>query len=149
MNEYYNQEYRDVFGENDDQIPLSRRIWLSWEDLKYQSPKRRGFWGGFSSPSDYEEKLKGIWGVAGPGEIVSIMGEFKSGKSLILNILSGNIKLDGDDLLTGRILVNGFKRGQRWRRLCAHVYQSHEEFHGLLRVEEQLQFRAELALPDR
>jgi ABC-type multidrug transport system ATPase subunit len=88
-------------------------------------------------------------GVAGPGEIVSIMGEFKSGKSLILNILSGNIKLDGDDLLTGRILVNGFKRGQRWRRLCAHVSQSHEEFHGLLRVEEQLQFRAELALPDR
>ena len=146
MNEYYNQEYRDVFGEYDDQIQFSRRIWLSWENLKYQSPKNRGIWG-ISSPNEYEEKLRGIWGGAGPGEIISILGEFKSGKSLILNILSGNIKLDRDDLLTGRVLVNGFQRGQRWRRICALVSQSHEEFHGLLMVEEQLRFRAELALP--
>ena len=53
------------------------------------------------------------------------------------------------DLLTGRVLVNGFPRGQRWRRICAHVSQSHEEFHGLLTVLEQLRFRAELALPSK
>lgn len=148
MNEYYNQEYRDVFGEADDEIPLSRRIWLSWEDLKYQRPKNRGLWG-FVPPSECEDKLKGIWGGAGPGEIVSILGEFKSGKSLILNILSGNIQLDRGDLLTGRVLVNGFQRGQRWRRICALVSQSHEEYHGLLMVQEQLRFRAELALPSK
>lgn len=148
MNDYYNQEYRDVFGEVDDQIPLSRRIWLSWEDLKYQRPKNRGFWG-FAPPSEYQDKLKGIWGGAGPGEIVSILGEFKSGKSLILNILSGNIRVDRGDLLTGRVLVNGFQRGQRWRRICALVSQSHEEYHGLLLVHEQLRFRAELALPSK
>lgn len=146
MNEYYNQEYGEVIDEDDDQIPSSRRIWLSWEDLKYQSPKNRGVWG-FSSPSEYEEKLKGIWGGAGPGEIVSIIGECNSGKSMVLKTLCGNIEIYRGDSLTGRVLVNGYKRGNRWRRLCVLVPQSHEEFHGLLTIEEQLKFRAELALP--
>ena len=146
MNEYYDQEYRDVFGVDDTQPSLTRRIWLSWEDLKYKVPKHRGF-PGISAPSDYQEKLTGTWGNAGPGEIVAILGEVRSGKSLILNILAGNLRIDRGDLLTGRVLVNGFKRGQRWRRLCAKVAQSKEEYHGLLTVEEQLQFRAQFALP--
>lgn len=147
MNEYYDLEYRDVFGDDGGQTPPTRRIWLSWEDLKFKVPKRRGFLG-ISNSSDYEEKLTGIWGGAGPGEIVAILGEINSGKSLILKFLSGNVETERGDLLTGRVLVNGFKRGQRWRRLCSMVSQSKEEYHGLLTIEEQLQFRAQLALPE-
>lgn len=147
MNEYYDLEYRDVFGDEDGQTPLTRRIWLSWEDLKFKVPKRRGFLG-ITGSSDYEDKLTGIWGGAGPGEIVAVLGDIGSGKSLLLKILAGNIEIKKDDLLTGRVLVNGFKRGQRWRRLCAMVSQSKEEYHGLLTIEEQLQFRAQLALPE-
>ena len=111
MNEYYDQEYRDVFGVDDTQPSLTGRIWLSWEDLKYKVPKHRGF-PGISAPSDYQEKLTGTWGNAGPGEIVAILGEVRSGKSLILNILAGNLRIDRGDLLTGRVLVNGFKRAK-------------------------------------
>lgn len=146
MNEYYDQEYRDVLGEEYDEIPLSRSIWVSWEDLTVQRPRNLGILG-ISKPSDYEGILNGVWGGAGPGEIVAILGESNSGKSLILSILAGNINLERGDLLSGRVLANGFKRGQRWRRLCAFVAQSQEELHGLLTVEEQLKFRAELALP--
>lgn len=146
MDDYYNQEYADVFGAEDEQTPMSRRFWLSWENLKYQAPKNRGIWG-ISSPSDYEEKLSGISGGAGPGEVMSIVGEIRSGKSLILGALAGTIKINRGDLLTGRVLVNGYQRGERWRRICALVSQSQEEFYGLLTVEEQLNFRAEMALP--
>lgn len=146
MEEYYNQEYRDVIGTEEDPIPLSRKIWLSWEDLRFQTPKNRGIWG-ISEPCDYSEKLKSVWGGAGPGEVVAILGEVRSGKSLILNILAGNVELNRGDRLTGRVLVNGFKRGRRWRRLCALVTQSQEEYHGLLTIEEQLLFRSELSLP--
>lgn len=149
MNEqYFEREYRDIFGDEgeEEQVPLTRRIWITWEDIRFQSPQKRGVWG-FSSPNDYEERLKGVWGSVGPGEIVGILGEFKSGKSLLLNVLSGDVKMKRGDLLTGRVLVNGFKRGQRWRRLCAHVTQSQQELHGLLSCEEQLKFRAQLALP--
>lgn len=148
MNEYYDQEYRDVIGSEDDPIPLSRKIWLSWEDLRFKTPKNRGIWG-ISEANDYAEKLQSVWGGAGPGEVVAILGEFRSGKSLILNILAGSVKLRRGDLLTGRVLVNGFKRGRRWRRLCSIVTQSQEEYHGLLTVEEQLLFRSELSLPSK
>ncbi len=36
MNGYYELEYREIVGEHDDYISLNRRIWLSWEDLRYQ-----------------------------------------------------------------------------------------------------------------
>jgi len=147
MNEqYFEAEYREIFGDEGEMIPLTRRIWITWEDIRFQSPQNRGIWG-ISGPSEYRERLKGIWGGAGPGEIVAVLGEFRSGKSLLLNVISGDVKIRRGDLLSGRVLVNGFKRGQRWRRICAHVTESHEELHGLLTIEEQLKFRAELALP--
>ena len=147
MNEYYDVEYRDVFGDDNRENPLNRRIWLSWEDLKLKVPKRRGVFG-ISGPSDYEEKLTGIWGSAGPGEIVAILGEVKCGKTLILKILAGNSETERGDLLSGKVLVNGFQRAQRWRRLCSMVSQSKNEYHGLLSIEEQLRFRSELNLPE-
>lgn len=146
MNEYFDLEYRDLFGEDESQTPFSRRIWVSWEDLKFKVPKHRGF-PGISSPNTYEEKLTGVWGGAGPGEIVAILGEILSGKSLILKILAGILEMKRGDLLSGTVLVNGFKRGQSWRRLCSLVSHSNRDYHGLLTVEEQLQFRSRLALP--
>ena len=148
MNEYYDREYQQVIGDLDDPRPLSRRMWLSWEDLRFQVARSHGIWG-IQGPSNYEETLKGVWGGAGPGEIVAILGELGSGKSLILNILAGNVKMKRGDLLTGRVLVNGFQRGERWRRLCSLATQSPEEYHGLLTVQEQIKFRSEVALPSK
>ena len=147
MNEYYDEEYRDILGTEDDPIPLSRRVWLSWEDLRFREPKRRGFIGFQSPPKNYQDRLKGIWGGAGPGEMVALLGESKSGKSLILKILAGIVEIKRGDLLSGRVLVNGYQRGERWRRMCVLVSESGEEYHGLLTVEEQLEFRARLCLP--
>ena len=150
MDEYYEEEYREIFRAEDPVIPLSRRIWVTWEEVTFQVPRNRGILG-ISAASNYKSKLKGIWGGVGPGEIISILGEIKSGKSILLNILSGHVKIKRGDLLTGRVLVNGFRRGQRWRRICAHVTntQSQEELHGDLSVTEQLKFCAQLALPSK
>lgn len=147
MNGYYDQEYREVIGEQDDFISVNRRVWLSWEDLRFQVPESRGIWG-ISSPKNYMEKLKGVWGGTGPGEILAILGEMKSEKSLILKILAGNVEINRGDLISGRVMVNGCPRGENWRRFCSFVAQSHAEYHGLLKVEEQLLFRSQLCLPE-
>lgn len=145
--EYHEQEYREIFGgEGAEQSLLTRRISITWEDIRFKSPRKRGMWG-FTSPTEYQENLKGIWGGASPGEIVAILGQFQSGKSLLLNVLSGDVKMKRGDLLSGRVLVNGFKRGHKWRHICTHVTQSQQEQYGVLSCEEQLKFRAQLALP--
>lgn len=149
MDEYYDQEYREVFGDQGViNFTSNRQIWLSWEDLKYRRPLSRGIWG-ISAPKNYKDCLTGIWGGAAPGEMMSILGEVHSGKSIILKALAGCVKMKRGDSISGRVLVNGCPRGQRWRRICAFVDQSQKEYHGILTIKEQLEFRSELALPDK
>lgn len=153
MDQYYNHEFEEIFRNHQelrDEEPETlryRRVWLTWQDLRFSTAERKGL-PGLVPPSDWKEKLSGIWGIAGPGEIVAVAGENKCSKSLLLNILAGHVRMDRGDLLTGTVLVNGEPRGQFWRRICAHVSQDLNELQDLLSVREHLEFRAELALPE-
>lgn len=152
MDEYYDNEFAEIFRnhpilqEEEPGALRYRRVWLTWENVRFQTAQRGGI-PLLVPASNWHEQIAGIWGIAGPGEIVAVAGEDNCGKSLLLNILSGNVSKSRGDRLTGKILVNGEKRGKFWRRICAHVSQSLNDLQDLLSVREHLEYRAELALP--
>lgn len=149
--EYYEEAFHDVCRDQPvlvaEREVNSRHVELIWEDVRYREPRHEGF-PVVGGPHDYCERLRGVWGAARAGEIVAVVGEHGSGKSLLLGVLAGHVTACRGDSLTGRVLVNGTRRQPDWRRMCAHVLQTNDELHGLLTVQEQLQFRAEFALPD-
>ena len=90
--------------------------------------------------------LKGISGVAKPGEIVAIMGSSGAGKTTLLNALAGRIRIGPNDSLTGTVGVNGKARDDRWRRTAGYVEQF-DLMYGGLTVQETIQFAADFKLP--
>jgi ABC-type glutathione transport system ATPase component len=79
---------------------------LSWSDIKYSVPV------GKKQPE--KQLLKGMDGIARPGEVLAIMGGSGAGKTTLLNVLAGRI---GMGTLTGEVLVNGQQRKKTtWRK---------------------------------
>eukprot|EP00475_Leptophrys_vorax_P032728 TRINITY_DN5088_c0_g1_i1.p1 TRINITY_DN5088_c0_g1~~TRINITY_DN5088_c0_g1_i1.p1 ORF type:complete len:756 (-),score=211.45 TRINITY_DN5088_c0_g1_i1:29-2296(-) len=91
--------------------------------------------------------IRGVTGILRPGELVAIIGPSGSGKSSLLNILSGripsNTKFSGEVLANGRPMDNAFLKHN-----LAYVLQ--DDF--LLpnqTVRECLEFSAKLRLPQK
>lgn len=61
-------------------------IVLQFEDVKYKVPEKEKY------------VLHGITGSVRPGEILALMGPSGGGKTTLLNILSGRIKLNGGSI---------------------------------------------------
>lgn len=87
--------------------------------------------------------LSGINGVVRPGEMVCIMGTSGSGKTSMLNCLSGR-HIQGK--VTGDILLNGKKRTSLYRRQTAYVEQDDVMFPHLT-VRETMYYTARLRMP--
>lgn len=81
------------------------------------------------------------------GELVAIMGPSGCGKSTFLSVLSG-MSLFGTSqrLVTGRIMVNGKKRGSWIRKIVVYVPQE-DNMMAMLTVRECLTYSAILRLP--
>jgi len=87
--------------------------------------------------------LSDINGVVRPGEMVCIMGTSGSGKTSMLNCLSGR-HIQGK--VTGDILLNGKKRTSLYRRQTAYVEQDDVMFPHLT-VRETMYYTARLRMP--
>jgi len=105
-----------------------------------------------SSPSDQGSRppapqerliLKGITGIAHPGEILAVLGPSGSGKSTLLNALAGRLHGNG---LTGTILANSTKLNKSVLRRTGFVTQD-DILYPHLTVRETLVFCAMLRLP--
>lgn len=105
-----------------------------------------------SSPSDQGSRagapkertiLKGVTGIAQPGEILAVLGPSGSGKSTLLHALAGRLHGPG---LTGTILANSSKLTKPVLRRTGFVTQD-DILYPHLTVRETLVFCAMLRLP--
>ncbi|CAJ0605958.1 unnamed protein product [Cylicocyclus nassatus] len=112
-------------------ITKRERITVVWEDIKVRSTSGR-------------QILKGISGVALPGEVVAVMGASASGKTVFLNALLHR-NLHGL-IVEGDVLVNGQRIGSTITSVSAYVEQE-DIFVGTLTVREHLMVMARLKLP--
>jgi len=107
---------------------------LSFQNVRYVVPIKGGT----------KEILKGITAEFTPGSLTAVMGPSGCGKSSLLDILAQRGRGQGAGV-SARILVNGVKRGNGYKRISAYV----EQFDALfphLTVREMLMFSAELRL---
>lgn len=87
--------------------------------------------------------LVNVSGVATPGTCLAILGESGSGKTSLLDVLSGR-KTVGK--VSGSVLANGRTRGKDWKRISAYVMQD-DVFLPFLTVRETILFAARMRLP--
>ncbi|KAF7830651.1 ABC transporter G family member 22-like [Senna tora] len=111
-------------------------IYLKFEDVKYKASTK-----GVKCTSE-EEKfiLHGITGSVRPGEILALMGPSGGGKTTLLNILSGRIKLD-----SGSITYNDKPYTKSLKQRIGYVTQDDVVFPHLT-VKETLTYAALLRL---
>ncbi|PAV85478.1 hypothetical protein WR25_06946 [Diploscapter pachys] len=110
---------------------LSGRACLIWKNIWVRTKSGR-------------DLLKGISGVAVPGEVVALMGASGAGKTTLLNtLLQRNLK---GLTVEGEILVNGQSVGKSVTSVSAYVQQE-DIFVGTLTVREHLMIQARLRLP--
>eukprot|EP01006_Ploeotia_vitrea_P022963 TRINITY_DN55409_c0_g1_i2.p1 TRINITY_DN55409_c0_g1~~TRINITY_DN55409_c0_g1_i2.p1 ORF type:complete len:635 (+),score=62.75 TRINITY_DN55409_c0_g1_i2:77-1981(+) len=111
---------------------------LQWENLQVQVQVKGGPpW----KPKKTKSILKGVSGHVQAGQLCAIMGPSGSGKTTLLDTLSGRRRFGG-----GTIMVNG-KSGVDVKTLAGYVVQD-DILSGWLTVRENLQFSADLRLPD-
>lgn len=106
------------------------------------SPSDQGSRVGRTAPQE-RTILKGVTGIAHPGEILAVLGPSGSGKSTLLNALAGRLHGHG---LTGTILANASKLTKPVLRRTGFVTQD-DILYPHLTVRETLVFCAMLRLP--
>lgn len=112
-------------------------VTLAWRDLRYTV-----YPNGKKKPA--KEVLKGISGAALPNHVIALMGPTGSGKTSLLNVLSGRVPAGGD--LAGDVNVNGKPRGEDFAQRVAYVMQE-ELLFAFLSVRETFALHARLRLP--
>ncbi|KAI3648370.1 hypothetical protein MP228_006224 [Amoeboaphelidium protococcarum] len=118
---------------------------LRWYDIKYRVRERfrvRVTSRGLRDETTYKSILKGVDGHVEPGELVAIIGASGSGKTSLLNALSGRVTHGEVD---GLILADGRPRSRNWRHQHGYVEQF-ETFQEHLTVKETLSCHAMLRL---
>ncbi|CAF0893876.1 unnamed protein product [Adineta steineri] len=126
-------------------------VTLTWLDLQAKAPpKDKGLrrtikkalcpW---KEVGESKLLLKGVSGIAKPGQLVAIMGASGAGKTTLLNILTqrrpGTLKVTGD------VRVNGTKMDRNINRVSGYVQQE-ELFIASMTTREHLHFNAMLRL---
>ena len=84
--------------------------------------------------------LKGVSGVVRPGEMVAVLGPTGSGKTSLLNILSGRISTGQ---VYGDIRVNNQKRSTYWKNIVSCV-EKDDHMYSRLTVKEVVMFTAQM-----
>lgn len=93
--------------------------------------------------------LHGINGQVRSGQVLAIMGASGSGKTTMLNMLSGRMKSSNKCNAGGKILVNGRQRDfNTFRHIAKFVEQDDTTMFAELTVREQIVYAARLSLPN-
>ncbi|KAK7279727.1 hypothetical protein RJT34_24784 [Clitoria ternatea] len=152
------QESRDLPPLLSSSYPITLKFIDVGYRLKIEDKQRKGgsikrlFTANESSPSDQRSTvrvaqertiLKGVTGIAHPGEILAVLGPSGSGKSTLLNALAGRLHGQG---LSGTILANSTKLTKPVLRRTGFVTQD-DILYPHLTVRETLEFCAMLRLP--
>jgi len=112
-------------------------VTLQWRDVRSVLELKRG--------AESKRILDGVSGAAEPGRMLAIMGASGSGKTSLLNVLSGQTAAAKKLRLTGRVRVNGVRLG-RSRHRQAYIRQE-DVFYSQLTARETLLMEAKLRLP--
>ncbi|XP_034196854.1 ABC transporter G family member 22-like isoform X4 [Prunus dulcis] len=110
-------------------------IYLKFEDVKYKVAAKS------VKSSNAEYILHGISGSVLPGEVLALMGPSGGGKTTLLNLLSGRVKLN-----SGTITYNDQPYAKSLKRRIGYVMQGDLLFPHLT-VKETLTYAALLRLP--
>eukprot|EP01083_Nonionella_stella_P176820 619668_1 len=115
-------------------------IRLEFDNIQFSVPEKKG--GG------RKRILKGISGVAEPGQFLAIIGASGAGKTSLLNTLASRLFSDGHNEVTGRVTVNGrhISAGGVFQQFTAYVMQDDVLFQTLT-GQEAMTFSARLRLP--
>ncbi|KAH7951250.1 hypothetical protein HPB52_007050 [Rhipicephalus sanguineus] len=123
------------------------RTTIRWNDISCTVPIVRGIFektvDSMSKPVRRRTAVRCMSGCAGPGDLVAILGPPNSGKSTLLNVLSGYCR----EGYCGEVLINGARMGvdELSERSC-HVPQ--RDLHlDCFSVKETLWIAAELKFP--
>ncbi|GFS34734.1 ABC transporter G family member 27 [Actinidia rufa] len=114
-------------------------IYLNFQDVKYKATVK----GPLEWQSDSERCiLHGVTGSVRPGEVLALMGPSGGGKTTLLNLLSGRVKLK-----SGTITYNDQPYGKSLKQRIGFVLQDDIVFSHLT-VKETLTYAALLRLPN-
>ncbi|CAG9314060.1 unnamed protein product [Blepharisma stoltei] len=113
------------------------KVQLKWENVSYAIEKR----------DEISAILKGVSGVANPGELLAIMGSSGAGKTTLLNILAGRLKSIGEIKINGTVSINGTNiKDINFGYYSAYVTQE-DILLPTLTPRESLLFSSKLRLP--
>eukprot|EP00884_Botryococcus_braunii_P016094 jgi/Botrbrau1/3168/Bobra.37_2s0003.2 len=111
-------------------VDPSQRFPLSWEDIKMEVTTSRG-------PKFI---LRGVSGVAEPGELVALCGPSGAGKSTLMDVLAMRLRPT-----SGKVLVGGSRRTSAFLAMASYIPQEFM-FVATLTVWETLGLKVRLAI---
>ena len=89
--------------------------------------------------------LKGADGIMEPG-LNAVMGSSGCGKTSLLKILSGRMRVNKSSHVSGKVIFNGKTLPKDFCRMCGYVDQRDDVFVETLSIRENMMFSASLAL---
>lgn len=121
---------KDPSNEAGSDIKMESESILTWENLNYDVPV----------PEGTRRLLNHVDGYVKPGELTALMGASGAGKTTLLDVLAARKNIG---VITGDILVDGFKPGKQFQRSTSYAEQLdlHEPTQT---VREALRFSADL-----